>query len=384
MRLLGLFAASVLVLAGCKEAPAPASKPEAAQAATNDPLVVQVGPELLSKLVVGQPTSADIREMLRVPGRIEADENRMARVGSPVAGRIVDLDATVGQEVRRGQVLATINSTELSTGQLAFLKALAQKDLAARAAARAKQLFESDVIGAAELQRRQSEYTQAADEANASRDQLKVLGMADAAIDKLAETRTINSRAHIVASVSGTIIERKVTEGQVVQPADPAFLVADLSRVWVVADVPEQSAGSVRVGETVNVEVPALPQRVLTGTLSFVSPTVNPETRTVRARMDLDNLKREFKPAMLASVLIKGRPQTRQVVPAGAIVREENRDFVFVRTAQDTFRLKPVVFGAEQDGQRVVQSGLDASESIVIDGAFHLNNERNRRLQGGS
>ncbi|MBS0338042.1 MAG: efflux RND transporter periplasmic adaptor subunit, partial [Proteobacteria bacterium] len=117
--------------------------------------------------------------------------------------------------------------------------------------------------------------------------------------------------------------------------------------------------------------------------LTFVSPTVNPETRTVRARMELSNGERLFKPAMLANVLIDGRPQRRLVVPAAAVVREDNRDYVFVQAAKDAYRLRPVSLGAEFDGRRAVSEGLAEGDTIVVEGAFHLNNERKRRAQGG-
>jgi membrane fusion protein, heavy metal efflux system len=162
------------------------------------------------------------------------------------------------------------------------------------------------------------------------------------------------------------------------------FLVADLSNLWVIADVPEQNAGAVRVGESVQVEVAALPGRKVSGALSYVAPTVSPETRTVRVRFDLPNAQREFKPHMLASMLIWGAPQKRLTVPAQAVVREENRDFVFVRTGENAYRLQAVQLGAEYEGRRVVASGLRESETIVVEGAFHLNNERKRRELSGS
>lgn len=326
----------------------------------------------------------EVRDALRVSGRVEVDEARVARVGSPVTGRITELEATVGQNVRRGQLLATLTSTELSNAQLGYLKAYSQKMLAERAAQRAQQLFDADVIALAELQRRQSELVQADAEVSAARDQLKVLGMSEAGLIKLAASRTVNSTSHVVSSLEGTVIERKVTTGQVVQPADAMFVVADLSSVWIVADIPEQNAGMMRIGETVEAEVAALPGRRIKGQLSFVAATVNPDTRTVRVRMDLPNPDRELKPAMLATVMVRGKPQQQTIVPAGAVVRQENRDYVFVQTAPDTFQLRQVALGAEYEGNRVLVGGLRDGERIVTDGAFHLNNERNRlALQGG-
>jgi cobalt-zinc-cadmium efflux system membrane fusion protein len=376
-RALACAAIASVMLAACSE---PSPPPPAA---ARDPLAVKMSAELAALIAVGVPSLAEVRESMRVPGRIEADETRMARIGAPVTGRITDLAKMVGQDVQRGQVLAKINSTELSTAQLNFLRALSQRQLAARAGSRAQQLYDAEVIGFAELQRRQSELTLAEAEVSAAGDQLKVLGMPSGAISRLAETRNINSITQIVATVSGTVIERRVTEGQVVQPADTVFLVADLSQVWVVADIPEQNAGLVKVGESVTMEVPALPGKKLGGTLAFVSPVVNPETRTVRARLDLPNADRAFKPAMLASVVIKGQPQKRMVVPADAVVREENRDYVFVQTDKENFMLRPVTTGAEYEGKRVVLQGLREDEKIVVQGAFHLNNERKRRLLDG-
>lgn len=368
----------VATLAGCGKSGV-ASSPGPA----SDPLMVIASRETLETLAFGSVGSSDVREQLRVPARVEVDETLMARIGAPVTGRVTDLAATVGQNVRRGQVLATIYSTELSTAQLGFLKAYSQRALAERSAGRAQQLLDADVIGTAELQRRQGELSQADAEVSAARDQLKVLGMSEAAIQRLERSRTVNSVTQIVATVNGTVIERKVTEGQVVQPADGVLLVADLSSVWIVADVPEQNAGFVRVGESVEVEVAALPGRRFAGRLAFVSPTVNPETRTVRARIDLPNPDRELKPAMLATMLVKGRSERRSVIPASAVVRDENREYVFVRTGEVTFQARQLSLGAELEGRRIVMSGLREDETIVTDGAFHLNNERKRReLEG--
>ncbi len=374
MKLSWLLATLALV-AGCGEKKTNADAP----AKVHDPYAVAASNDLLKQVKTAPLAASEVRETMRVPGRIEVDQNRMARVGSPVNGRITDLRATVGQEVQRGSILATINSTELSNAQLAFLKAQSQRELAARAAARAQQLLEADVIGSAELQRRQSELSMAEAEMGAFAGQLKVLGMSSEAITRLAQTRAINSVSQVVASVSGTVIERKVTEGQVVQPADPVFLVADLSSLWVAADVPEQAAGTMRPGEDVVVEFAALPGKNITGKLTFVSPVVSPQTRTVLARLDLPNPNREYKPDMLASVVIKSKPQPRLTVPVDAIVREEGRDYLFVKSGPSGFRLQVVQLGTEHEGRRVVTGGVREGEQVVVEGAFHLNNERKRQ-----
>jgi membrane fusion protein, heavy metal efflux system len=379
----GLIAAAVVLLAGCAANASHDEQPAAAK--EGNPLKIEVQPALLKQVKVGQPKWAEVTESLRVAGRVEADERRLARIGSPVTGRITGLLAFEGQKVRQGEVLALIHSTELSNAQFGFLKAYSQHELAKRAAERAKRLLNADVIGSAEVQRRDAELLQTAAELSSGRAELKVLGMSDDAIEKLGRARTLNSEFHIVASIDGTLLERKVTVGQIVQPAETAFMVADLSNVWLVADIPEQRAGKIEIGKMVKAEIPALPGDQVSGRLTFVSAIVDPETRTVRVRMNLPNPQGRYKPAMLATMVLEDAAERKQVIPATAVVREENQDHVFVQTSANTFVLRPVTLGEEWQESRVLKDGVEPGENIVLDGAFHLNNERKRlALQGSS
>ena len=374
-----LFACGALIACGTRD-----DKPAAAKTAATapvDPALVTADTETQKWVKVAAVRTIDFRETLRVPASVSVDETRMARIGSSVTGRITDLKAIVGQNVSRSDVLATLNSTELSSAQLAFLKAFSAKLLAERAAQRAQQLFEADVIGAAELQRRETELSQAEADSSASQDQLQVLGMSEKNIQKLEQSRTVNSNSFVVASLAGTIIERKVTTGQVVQPADAIYTIADLSRLWVQAEIPEKQSDLVKVGDTVNVAIPALGNRSIEGRLVYVSSTVNPETRTVTARTEVDNKDRSIRPAMLAVMLIQDRSTRRAVVPIEAVVRDNNKDYVFVRKGPNRYQLTVVTLGPESDGQRPVLDGLQSGDDIVVDGAFHLNNERKQNLQ---
>lgn len=367
-----------LSLSGCQGKETPP-----AAAAVPDPSLVTVQADFLQRLKIIPVGEGEVTETLRVPARIEVDEQRVARIGAAVTGRVTQIHAALGQPVRRGEQLATLHSTELSTAQLAYLKALSQAELQRRAVDRAKLLFASDVIGAAELQRRESEFAQAQAEMQASHDQLGVLGMTESAMNKLAESRAVHSLSSITATLDGVVIERKVTPGQVVQPADALFTVADLSHVWLVAEVPEQQAVLVKKGEAAQAEIPALNGKRIEGRLIYVADTVNPDRRTVTVRMDVDNPERMLKPEMLASMLIEGAPQRRLLVPVAAVVREDNKDHVFVQLEDMRFQLRSVILGQENNGYAPVQSGLKSGERIVTEGAFHLNNERKRKeLEG--
>ncbi|MBK7416593.1 MAG: efflux RND transporter periplasmic adaptor subunit [Dechloromonas sp.] len=349
-----------------------------------DPALVTPAPELLAQLKLAPLSTQPVAETLRVAGRIDFDEQRLARIGATITGRVTDIDALLGQEVKKGEVLARLNSSELSTQQLAYLRARAQLELNRRNAERAKSLFEADVIGAAELQRRQSEFQISVAETRAASDQLQLLGVTPASIERLGQHGAVNSLTPVVSTLNGHVVERKLAQGQVVQPADALFVVADLSRLWAVAQVPEQQVSQVKVGQSVSIEVPALGNEKLVGKLIYVGQTINPETRTVLVRTELDNRDGRLKPAMLASMLIEARAIERQVVPASAVVRENDEDHVFVAQGDGAFLLTKVKLAPEQGGQRVVLSGLKGDEKLVVDGAFHLNNERNRKAMEGS
>jgi cobalt-zinc-cadmium efflux system membrane fusion protein len=268
---------------------------------------------------------------------------------------------------------------------LAYLKAKSEKELHRRNLGRAQTLFDADVISAAELQRRENEYEIASAETRAAQDQLRVLGVSATSIERLAATGAIDSVASVMATIKGVVVERKIAAGQVVQPSDVLFAVADLSRVWAVAQVPEQQVSQVKVGQSVSIEVPALSHEKLQGKLIYVGQTVNPETRTVLVRTELDNKSGRLKPSMLASMLIESAPVQRLVVPITAVVRQDDTDHVFVELSANTFRLTPVKLASEQNGQRVVLDGLKPGMRIVSDGAFHLNNHRNlTAMENGS
>jgi cobalt-zinc-cadmium efflux system membrane fusion protein len=373
----GLLGAALL-LAGCGESEKTEQAAATEAAAPVDPNLVTAGENLTRIIKVGEVTAAELSDELRVAGQVDFDEQRITRIGATVTGRVSELQAVLGQQVKVGQTLAVLNSTELGAAQLAYMKARAQAQLNERGVERARQLLAADVIGSAELQRRESELAISLSEQRAAADQLRVLGVSSGALERLSNTGAINSVSPVVATMAGTVVERKVTQGQVVQPSEVLFSIADLSRVWVEADVPEQQAGLVRAGQGIEVEIPSLDQR-LTAKLIYIADTVDPVTRTVTVRSELDNADRSLKPAMLASVLIQTRPTRRVVVPTTAVVRELDNDQVFVEVTPGQYRMTPVKLGTTVGGLRPVLSGLTEGQRIVIDGAFHLNNERKRK-----
>ena len=372
----GIILLATLILVGCGSEEQTASNESVGLADTEDLNQITLDPEMAKRVKVGRLELVQLAAKLQVPSQIKVDEQKLIRVGANVTGRIIDVNAQLGDNVDAGTALASISSPELTKAQLDYLRAHSNTQLDARAAERAQLLLAADVIGRAELQRREAELQISRAELSAAKDQLRLLGVLDSAVNELVKRGSILPSVAITVSKSGTVIERNVLVGQVVQPSDRLFKVADLSTVWAVGDVPEHNARNVMVGQHVAIHVPALGNVTLDGRIVFVADTVNPLTRTVTVRTVVKNPERKLKPSMLASMIIKESPRERLVVPETAVVRESNQDYVFIAESETQFQRVAVELGHVIEKVRPVFEGLSAGQTIVIDGAFHLDNER--------
>jgi cobalt-zinc-cadmium efflux system membrane fusion protein len=348
-----------------------------------DPNVVIVNNDLRSMITDGVLNTGAFVEELRASGRIDFNELFLSRIGANVTGRVSDILAIPGQTVKQGDILAKITSTELTQSQLSYLKAKSSSLLADQAANRARILFKEDVIALAELQRREAEASSAKADFRAANDQLRVQGMDQPSIDRLANSGVIESINNVIATIPGEIVERKINKGQVVQPADALFTVADLNSLWAISEIPESNSYLIHKGQKVNLIIPALRNAEIQGVVAHVDSVVNPQTRTVVVRMEVPNKDRLIKPGMLATMMIESQPTERLLVPVSAVIREDNHDHVFIREDEDTYRLVTVKLGPEGKGFRPVISGLKEGQEIAVNGAYHLNTERKRQLSGG-
>ena len=378
--LINLTVISILLLAGCgTEGSDSAPTEKASQAAADDERDINsitVRPELADRLKIGQPTLIDLADKIQVPSRVQVDEERTAQIGSYVTGRIINLFVILGDYVKAGDRLARITSPDLTQSQLAYLRAVSRVVVTQKAADRARHLLAADAISVAEVERRQSELEIAKAELGAATDQLRLFGMSDAELKELNKTGKVLPWLDIKATREGYVIARNVIVGQVVQPADPLFQVSDLSHVWVVGDVPEQIARDVRLGQHVEINVPAIGANFLDGVIIFVSDIVNRLTRTVMTRVLVENADRKLKPDMLANMHITDTQNKTLVVPEAAVVRELNQDYVFIAVSNDRFQRVPVELGSEVAGFRPVLNGITIDHRIVLEGAFHLDSER--------
>lgn len=369
------FAIAVLFVAGCgndEALPAKEAKPEPVEGNH-----VTIKPEMTSRIRIGYPELIDITDRLQVPSQIEVNEHGLlSHVSTYVTGRIIEVYAMLGDRVEAGAVLARISSPELTQAQLAYLSASSQTRLAEKAAERAHHLLGAEVIAVAELERRESELQVSRAELEAARDHLRLLGVDGDALRDLAKQGHILPSVAIRTSTAGIVIERKIVVGQVVEPADRMFTVADLSTVWAVGNVPEQVARNVKAGQQVEIHIPALGDASFDAVIVFVADLVNPLTRTVEVKTEVDNPQLKLKPSMLATMHINDNPHKSLVVPEGAVVREGNRDYVFLVQGNSRFLRVPVELGPKVGDMHPLIKGLALEQSIVVDGAFVLDNER--------
>lgn len=368
-----IMVVSVLLLSGCDKSESPAAVEAAEERDFNR---ITARPEVYDRLQIGQPFLIDLADKIQVPSRVQVDEERTAQIGSYVTGRIIDMFVILGDYVKSDQRLARITSPDLTNSQLAYLRALSRVVVTTKAVERARHLLTADAISLAEVERRQSEQEIAQAELSAATDQLRLFGMDDAELKELKKRGKILPWIDIKTTREGYIIARNVIVGQVVQPSDPLFQVADLSHVWVVGDVPEQIARDVGLGQHVEINVPALGTHLLDGVIIFVSDTVNRLTRTVMTRVLVENLERKLKPDMLANMHITDPQHKTLVVPETAVVRELNEDYVFIVIEGNEFQRIPVELGHEVASLRPVLKGLTIDQRIVTAGAFHLDSER--------
>jgi len=291
------------------------SKPEdKSKEKKQDPLEIIITPDIQKQIKTEVVRYQDIGETLMIPGRLETQNRRLSKIGSPITGRVSDLYVSLGDIVKKGQVLARINSIELTQTQLTLIKSSQLIGLKTKAVERAKLLFEADVISKAEMLRIENELEAVKADYRASRDQLLVLGMSEKAVEKLETSGQINSFADIRSLFDGIIISRAINVGQIVNPQDNLFHIADLSKLWAVANIPEQQASFIQKDEVVSIEIPALDNKQIEAKIIFEDSIVDPQTRTVMVRAELDNLGLIFKPDMLTSMYIRSKKTSKLAI----------------------------------------------------------------------
>lgn len=306
---------------------------------------------------------------LAVTGTIVYDANRVSHIGSRTSGRIVAMRADLGARVRRGQVLALLESAEV--GQIRAEERQAEElvQIARENFAREERLADQGISSRKELLDAEAELRRNEAALRSAETKLRVLGAGHGT----------GGQFGVAAPFAGIVVARDASLGEMAEPADTLFTVADLSRLWIELDVFERDLARVKAGQPVEIAVTAYPGRTFPGRIVYVGDVLDRVKRTVRARVEIVNADGVLKPGMFATANIQtgGGGPAVAVVPQGAIQDLEGRKVVFVPGDRPgEFRALPVELGATLDGDRVIiRRGLAPGSPVVTAGAFALRSE---------
>ena len=368
-----------LALSSCS---APNSKDTAGTSPERDPNLTEIGMEAQKNigLTVFPAALTQLTEYLHVTGTVQPIDSRIGHVRPLAGGRVQEVLVKEGDRVSNGQPLALLDN--IQAGELAaqYLAAQAElQKLRIQEAASARQLERSRSlaeIGA--TSQKEFELTQA--EHNATLEAIKAQQSSLAGLDSklrrlgLPEADFQKSSVTIIRSpFAGVVIRAQVAPGEVVDPGMELFSIADLSEVWVQAEVYERDLGRIQIGQTALISVDTYQDEKFSGRVSYISDTLNPQTRTASVRCVVPNKDRRLKLDMFVSVNVPTTFSRKAIaVPTAAVQQIAGKNVVFVRESEQKFRVREVQVGKVVDGQAEIVAGLVGKESVVLQGAYHL------------
>jgi membrane fusion protein, heavy metal efflux system len=309
-------------------------------------------------------------------GEVTANQDRTIEVLPQTAGIVREVMKNLGDRVAANEPLAIIESRELAEATAAYLAAQSKLDLAKTQAQRNENLWRQKVIAEQDYLTSKQAAAEAEIELRAAEQKLVLLGMDPRALKEHALSDSDRIRVPVLAPFDGTIIEKKIAIGDQVSDQTPLFRLANLEKVWAIASVFEQDMGRVAVGQAATVTLRAYPDRIFEGKVTWVSEVLDEKTRTLSARIELDNRDGLLKPGSFARVVIKVPTNEKGVaVPASAIQRQKSDSIVFVEAGDGRYQRREVKLGAASQDAVDVVDGLKPGESVVTEGSFLLKSE---------
>ena len=388
-RLMGFGLALLAGLTGCRGGEEPVlpdggnATPAVAGGVASGLIALSEEAGRYARLELAAVEDQELLSSIESTGRVVLNEDRTITVGAFIDGRVMRVQAKVGDRVREGQVLAEIHSHDVHEAGANLAQARAgltqrrnQAEFARTSLERAERLFQSKALSRQELDRARVEYessqqdvVHAEAELERAKGHLEILGLSPEKLEYDAPVR-------ITAPGAGVIIQREVTPGASVNPGDHLFTISDLGAVWVVAAVEENRLGELRVGLPVSVEVVAYPGHRFSGKVAKISDVLNPQTRMAEVRCLIDNRAGLLKPEMFTATRIESGERRRALtVPGSALQDVDGRTVIFVARDGQTFEKREVRTG-RQSGERVeIVEGLRAGEKVVTAGGFLLKSE---------
>jgi cobalt-zinc-cadmium efflux system membrane fusion protein len=371
------------MLSGCEKkentSSAAAAAPPGEERLANGEVVIPPDSPKLKEIHVAEVQTASVPfDEVTSPGKIEANPNMMSRVALPLAGRVSSVLVKLGDAVKKGDPLLTLESPDADAGVAAYLQgqaaitqAKANVNKAQADYDRATDLFEHNAVAKKDVLTAENALAQskaALEQAEAALEQsdrkLRLLGLKPGAFGQ---------KITLTAPISGKVLEMSVAAGEYKNDTNtPVMTIADLSTVWVSSDVPESAIRFIAVGERIDVELTAYPGETFHGRVTRIADTVDPQTRTIKVRAEMDNRLGRLRPEMYGTIRHTDSMRTLPVVPVGAVMQGDGKTIVWQELGPGRFRPVEVKTG-ERTGEMVpVTSGLKAGARIVVDGAMLL------------
>ena len=311
-------------------------------------------------------------------GSIDFNQDMTLQVFTPYQGRIVGLFAKVGDDVRKGQTLFTIDSPDLLQAESTLIAAAGVLEFTTRNLARLRELYKTRAVSQKDMEQAASDQQTAEGALRAARDSVRLFGKTDTEIDRIIAERKADPILVVPSPITGRITARNAAPGLFVQPGNPPapYSVADISTMWMLANVAENDSPAFRVGQDVKVKVNAFPDRTFDGRISTIGSIVDPSTRRVLVRSEVQNQRDELRSGMFATFVIRtGAPVRSVAVPLDGVVREGDGTMtVWVTADRRRFTKRTVKVGLQHEGYRQILEGVQPGELVATEGALFLSN----------
>ncbi len=340
---------------------------------------VDLSEKQAAALKVGAVESRNFALFKTAVGTIDFNEDLLVQVFSQYPGKILKANYNIGDDVKAGDILFTIDSPDLLQAESTLLASAGVLELQKRTLARALNLLKAGGSAQREVDQSTSDEQTAEGNFKAARDAVRIFGKTDAEIDQVVEKRKVDSTLLVPSPISGRIVARSAAPGLLVQPGNaPApYSVADLATMWMLANVVETDAPAYKLGQDVEVRVPAYPDKVFKGHVTALGAMIDPNSHRQLVRSQIDDPEHLLRSGMFASFVIRvGDPIHSLAMPANGVVREGDGTMtVWVTSDSRHFIKRTVKIGLAQDGWTQILSGLEPNDTVVMDGAVFLSNK---------
>jgi cobalt-zinc-cadmium efflux system membrane fusion protein len=311
-------------------------------------------------------------------GSIDFDEEMSVQVFTPYAGRIIGLFASVGDDVKKGQTLFTIDSPDLLTAESTLIAAAGVLQMTTRNLARLKELYTTRAVSQRDFDQGISDQQTAEGNVRAGRDAVRLFGKTNEEIDRIIAERKADPTLVVPCPIDGRVTARNAAPGLYVQPgsAPAPFTVANVDAMWMLANVAENDSPAFQVGQPLQVRIGAFPDRLFDGKITTVGSIVDPNTRRVLVRSEVKNPQHELRAGMFANFVISvGAPVRSPAVALNSVVRPgDGSQTIWVTADRRRFTKRTVEIGQQRDGYRQILQGVQPGELVATDGAIFLSN----------